>query len=40
MENKTNKWQMVDDEIRESFRNEVRVIKASSELKWKIDEQI
>lgn len=40
MENKTNKWQMVDDEIRESFRNEVRDIKASSELKWKIDEQI
>ena len=40
MENKTNKWQMVDDEIRENFRNEVRDIKASSELKWKIDEQI
>lgn len=40
MENKTNKWQIVDDEIRASFRNEVRDIKASSELKWKIDEQI
>ena len=40
MENKTNKWQMVDDEIRASFRNEVRDINASSELKWKIDQEI
>ena len=31
---------MVDDEIRASFRNEVRDINASSELKWKIDQEI
>ena len=35
-----NKWQVIDDEIQSSFQREVREIKASEEMKWKIDQEI